>query len=239
MKKLTLLLFLSILVISPTSGQSLKDLTKKVKKVLPTKSNLTEEEVGRGLKEALNSGVKKGVSTVSKPNGYFKDPLIKVLMPAEAKSAEKKLRSIGQGKLVDDAIESMNRAAEDAAKGALKIFVDAIKAMTIKDAMNILRGNDDAATQYLNRSTRSQLTARFQPVIKASLDKVGATKHWNTLISAHNKIPFVSKINPNLEEHVTEKAIDGLFVQVAKEEKNIRNNPGARTTDLLKKVFSN
>lgn len=237
MKKIRLLTFVLLAFTTiQTSGQLLKDLKKQVKKAIPT-SGLSEDEVGRGLKEALNKGIDKGVTNVSKPNGYFKDPILKILMPSEAKSVESKLRSIGQGKLVDDAIESMNRAAEDAAKSALPLFKDAIKAMTIKDAMNILRGNDDAATQYLNGATRSPLNAKFLPIIKASLDKVGATKHWATLTSAHNKIPFVKKVNPKLEEHVTDRAINGLFVQVAKEEKDIRNNPGARTTDLLKKVF--
>ncbi len=220
-----------------SSGQLLKDLKKKAEKVIPTKSGLTEDEVGRGLKEALNKGIEKGVTSVSKPDGYFKDPILKILMPSEAKSVESKLRSVGQGKLVDDAIVSMNRAAEDAAKGALPLFKDAIKAMTIKDAMNILRGEDDAATQYLDGATRNPLTSKFLPIIKASLDKVGATKHWSAVFNTHNKIPFVKKVNPNLEEHVTERAINGLFVLVAKEEKEIRDNPAARTTDLLKKVF--
>jgi len=240
MKKILFLLI--VLLVSSTtytSGQFLKDLKKKAKEVIPLGSSLSEDEVGRGLKEALNKGIEKGVATVSKPDGYFKDPLIKILMPAEAKSVASKLRGLGQGKLVDDAIESMNRAAEDAAKGALNIFADAIKAITIKDAMNILKGEDDAATQYLSNSTRTQLTAKFRPVIKVSLDKTGATKHWNSLMSTYNKIPFVKKVNPNLEQYVTDKAISGLFVQVAKEEKEIRDNPAARTTELLKKVFSN
>jgi len=237
MKKFRLLiLVLFALTTIQSSGQLLKDLKKQVKKAIPT-SGLSEDEVGRGLKEALNKGIDKGVTNVSKPDGYFKDPILKILMPPEAKTVESKLRSVGQGKLVDDAIESMNRAAEDAAKSALPLFRDAIKAMTIKDAMNILRGNDDAATQYLSGATRSPLTSKFLPIIKASLDKVGATKHWATLTNAHNKIPFVKKVNPKLEEHVTDRAINGLFVQVAKEEKDIRNNPAARTSDLLKKVF--
>ncbi len=160
-------------------------------------------------------------------------------MPKEAKSVEDKLRGLGQGKKVDEAIESMNRAAEDAAEGAKDIFVKAIKAMTIQDAMNILKGEDDAATKYLSKSTRTELTNKFKPVIKVSLDKVGATKHWNTVFSTYNKIPMVTKVNPNLEEYVTNKALDGLFIQIAKEELNIRKDPAARVTDLLKKVFGN
>lgn len=213
--------------------------TKGIKKSgLPT-SGLSEDEVGAGLKEALNIGVNKGVTQLHKKDGYFKDPKIKIPMPKEAKNVEDKLRALGQGKKVDEAIESMNRAAEDAAEGARDIFVTAIKQMTITDAMNILKGEDDAATQYLNKSTRGELTNKFKPVIKVSLDKVGATKHWNSVFKTYNKIPMVKKVNPNLEEYVTEKALDGLFIQVAKEELNIRKNPGARATDLLKKVFGN
>lgn len=231
-----LLLAISIIFHVDADAQFLKDLKKQVKKAIPT-NGLSEDEVGKGLKEALNQGIDKGVNKVSKPDGYFKDPLMKILLPLEAKSMASKLRSIGQGKLVDDAIESMNRAAEDAAKSALPLFKNTITQMTITDAMNILKGNDDAATVYLSNATRPQLTSKFLPIIKASLDNVGATKHWSSVISVHNKIPFVKKVNPNLDEHVTEKAIDGLFVQVAAEEKEIRKNPAARTTDLLKKVF--
>jgi hypothetical protein len=201
-------------------------------------SELSQDEVGKGLKEALNQGVKKGVNQLNKKDGYLKDTQIKIPMPDEAKKVEDKLRSLGQGAKVDDAIESMNRAAEDAAAGAKKIFVAAIKGMTLTDAMSILKGDNDAATKYLNKATKSELTKKFQPVIKISLDKVGATKHWKTVFGSYNKIPFVTKINPNLEEYVTEKALIGLFVQVAKEELKIRQDPAARATDLLKKVFA-
>lgn len=237
-KFLILALIFQIGVLSSTTGQSLKGLTKKAKSLAGPNSGLSAEEVGKGLKEALSKGVKKGVDQLSKPNGYLGDAAIKILIPAEARQVESKLRSIGQGKLVDDAIASMNAAAEDAANGALDLFLQAIIAITIEDAFNILKGEDNAATNYLNRITRPDLTAKFLPIIKSSLEKVGATKHWKTMITAHNKIPFVKKINPNLEEHVTNRAIDGLFMQVAKEEQQIRRNPGARTTDLLKKVFS-
>ena len=158
-------------------------------------------------------------------------------MPEKAKNVEEKLRKMGQGKKVDEAILSMNRAAEDAANAAKPLFVAAIKEMTITDAMNILKGEKNAATQYLHKSTNTALTEKFKPIIKVSLDKVGATKHWETVFSTYNKIPLVEKVNPNLEEYVTEKAIQGLFIQVAKEELQIRENPAARVTDLLKKVF--
>lgn len=207
------------------------------KSLSPKSSALTEEEIGRGLKEALNKGVEKGVEQLSKPDGYFKDLEIKIPMPEEAKNVEDKLRKMGQGEKVDEAILSMNRAAEDAAVLAKNLFVDAIKNMTITDAMNILKGEKNAATEYLKKSTSAALTNKFQPIIKVSLDKVGATKHWETVFNTYNKIPFVEKVNPNLEEYVTEKAINGLFIQVAKEELQIRDNPSARVTDLLKKVF--
>lgn len=220
------------------SAQILKGVLRGAKsEVSGNSSPLSQEEVGSGLKEALTRGIEAGVAQLSRPDGYFKDMAIKVLMPEEAKNVESKLRSIGQGKLVDDAIESMNRAAEQAADGAKDIFVTAIKSMTLQDAMSILRGADDAATQYLNKSTRAVLTEKFRPVIKVALDKVGATSHWNAVFSTYNKIPFVNKVNPDLEQFVTEKALDGLFVQIAKQEKEIRKNPAARVSDLLKKVF--
>lgn len=218
-------------------GGFLKKAEEKVKSTTSGDSKLTNEEVGAGLKEALTKGIEKGVDKVSKPDGFLKDAAIKVLMPEEAKKVEEKLRSIGQDKLVDDAITSMNRGAEDASKEATKIFIDAIKSMSIEDAMTLLKGDDNAATEFLKKKTRDALVAKFQPIIKTSLDKVGATKHWNSVFSTYNKIPFVDKVNPNLEEHVTHKAIDGLFIQIEKEEKEIRKNPAARVTDLLKKVF--
>lgn len=220
-------------------AQFLKGLKKKVEETITEsdKSVLSEEEIGKGLKEALTIGIEKGVDQLSKPDGYFKDLEIKIPMPKEVKSVEEKLRAIGQGKKVDEAIESMNRAAEDAATGAKDLFVAAIKEMTIKDAVAILKGEDDAATRYLEDHTRQQLIDKFKPIIKKSLDKVDATKYWKSVFSSYNKIPFVKKVNPELDDYVTEKAIDGLFVQIAKEEMEIRKNPIARVTDLLKKVF--
>jgi len=227
------------MVSTNSNAQFLKGLKKKVEETITEtdKSVLTEGEIGKGLKEALTIGIEKGVDQLSKPDGYFKDLEIKIPMPKEAKSVEEKLRAIGQGKKVDEAIESMNRAAEDAAIGAKDLFVTAIKEMTIKDAVAILKGEDDAATRYLENHTRQQLIEKFKPIIKKSLDKVDATKYWKSVFSSYNKIPFVKKVNPDLDDYVTEKAIDGLFVQIAKEEIEIRKNPLARVTDLLKKVF--
>lgn len=240
MKRSFIALITLLLVGTTAQAQLFKDLKKKVEdEIGVSNSSLTEEEVGAGLKEALTNGVEKGVDRLSTPDGYFKDLAIKILLPEEAKKVESKLRSLGQDKMVDDAIESLNRAAEDAANGAKDIFVDAITSMTVNDAMSILRGEDDAATNYLEKSTRAALVAKFKPVIKNSLDKVGATKHWNTVFTTYNKIPLVQKVNPDLEDYTTNKAIDGLFVQIAKQEKEIRENPAARVSDLLKKVFGN
>jgi hypothetical protein len=212
---------------------------KEIVKIIPStvSSNLSEDEVGRGIKEALTNGIEKGVNQLSKADGYFKDPQIKIPMPEEAKNVEEKLRKIGQGKKVEEAIESINRAAEDAASASKDLFINAIKNLTLKDVMNILNGKDDAATSYLNTNTNSALIEKFSPIIKASLDKVGATKHWSTVFTAYNAIPLVQKVNPDLTQYATKKAIDGLFIQIAKQELEIRKNPSARGTDLLKKVF--
>lgn len=234
---MSIVLLLGVSLFSSAQFKNLKNEANKL--VGSAQSNgLTEDEVGRGIKEALNKGIEKGVSQLSKSDGYYKDLQIKLLMPDEAKVIEEKLRQIGQGKLVDDAIESMNRAAENAANEAKELFVTAIKNLTLQDVMNILHGNQDAATTFLKTNTRSQLFEKFKPIIKISLDKVGATKHWETLITSYNKIPFVKKMNPDLVEYTTNKAIDGLFIQIAKEELEIRKNPASRVTDLLKKVFA-
>ncbi len=243
MKKITYLtIALTTLITIDASAQGWKSITKKAKEqtekiTLPSSGTLSQDEVGRGLKEALNQGVTKGVAQLNKKDGYLKDPQIKIPMPDQAKQVEEKLRALGQGAKVDEAIESMNRAAEDAAAGAKDIFVAAIKSMTLTDAMSILKGEDDAATNYLNKATNAELTNKFKPVIKVSLDKVGATKHWKTVFGSYNKLPFVTKVNPDLEDYVTQKALTGLFIQVAKEELKIRQDPTARATDLLKKVF--
>ncbi len=237
MRKIILIGFLatSVTIVNAQTWNKIKSSVPK--NIKPSSSALSEEEVGKGLKEALNKGVEKGVAQLSKADGYFKDAEIKIPMPEKAKNVEERLRKLGQGKKVDDAILSMNRAAEDAANAAKPLFVAAIKNMSITDAMSILKGEKNAATEYLKKSTSAALTEKFQPIIKVSLDKVGATKHWETVFVTYNKLPMVEKVNPNLEEYVTEKAIYGLFVQVAKEELQIRENPAARVTDLLKKVF--
>jgi len=203
-----------------------------------SKKGLSNEEIVQGLKEALNVGAKNASQQLSSVDGFFKDAAIKILMPPEAVKAEKKLRSIGMGKLVDDAILSMNRAAEDASKSAAPIFLNAVKQMSIQDAFGILKGGDFAATNYLKSKTSSPLTEMFRPVIENSLKKVEATKYWNTVFTTYNKFSS-DKINPDLAAYVTEKSLAGIFYQVGLEEQKIRKDPMARTTDILKKVFAN
>lgn len=197
----------------------------------------TEGEVGSGLKQALEFGIAAGANRLAERDGYFGNPLVKVLFPPEAQKVEEAMRTLGLGSMVDKAIESFNRGAEKAAKEAAPIFVNAIKQMTIQDAMGILLGQPDAATSYLRGQTFNQLTSRFTPVIDRSLNEVNATKYWEDVIVRYNKIPFVEKVNPDLTSYVTEKALDGLFKMVAKEELKIRENVSSRTTDLLQKVF--
>jgi hypothetical protein len=197
----------------------------------------TNLEIGNGLKQALELGTGKSSDQLSAVNGFFSNAAVKILFPPEAQKVEKTLRSIGLGNLADNVILSLNRAAEDAAGKAKPIFVNAIKQMTLTDVTNILLGSQDAATQYFKRNTTLQLSASFKPVIQTSLNKVGATKYYTDAANAYNKVPFVSKVNPDISDYVMHKAIDGLFVQIAQEELNIRQNLGARTTPLLQKVF--
>ena len=198
---------------------------------------LSSDDIAAGLKDALNHGIQKATQQLSAVDGFFKDAAVKILFPPEAAKMEKTLRNAGFGPQVDKAILDINRAAEDAAKSAAPIFLDAIKNMSVSDGINILRGPDTAATGYLRKSTSVQLTAAFLPVIKSSLDKVGATNSWKTVVDAYNKIPFHSKVNSDLPAYTTGKALDGVFYYVAVEEKSIRQNPAAQADDLLKKVF--
>jgi len=212
---------------------------KKVSKALEGKStgSFTEGEAAQAIKEALIKGTGESVEIVSIVDGYFGNPEIKIPFPPEAANIESRLRSVGLGSEVDKAVLSINRAAEDAAREAKPIFIAAVKGMSISDAIAIVRGNDNAATEYLSRTTTPELKLKFEPVIQNSLDKVNATKYWTDLINAYNRIPFVQKMNPDLSDYVTERAIDGLFVMIAREELKIRKDPVARTTELLKKVF--
>ncbi len=206
-------------------------------KMMGTEKPLTTTEVGEGLKEALINGISKGSDLASQMDGYFKNPEIKIPFPPDVKKVEDRLRQIGLGNEVDKFVMTLNRGAEDAAKEAKPIFIAAIKQMTIDDAWAILKGEPDAATQYLKRTTSSQLKEKFKPVIQASLDKVSATKYYGDIVNKYNSIPLVQKVNPDLNDYATDMAMQGLFTMIAKEEKNIRQDPVARTTELLKRVF--
>ncbi|HUB61594.1 MAG TPA: DUF4197 domain-containing protein [Puia sp.] len=198
---------------------------------------LSSDDIASGLKDALAKGTQTATDKLSAVDGFFKDAAVKILFPPEAAKMEKTLRSAGFGPQVDKAILDINRAAEDAAKSAAPIFLNAIKGMSVSDGINILRGPDTAATHYLRTSTTAQLTAAFLPVIKNSLDKVGATNSWKTVVNAYNRIPFHSKVNADLPAYTTSKALDGVFYYVAVEEKSIRANPAGQADALLKKVF--
>jgi hypothetical protein len=234
MKKFFCFIFLTVIFLQYTDAQFLKD----AKKLLNSKTKgLSEKDAADGIREALINGTGESVKLVSVIDGYWGNPEIKIPFPSEAKEMESKLRAIGMGKKVDEFNESMNRAAEKAAVEAKQIFITAIKSLTVKDAIGIVRGQENAATMYLKNTTSPQLIEKFQPIIKTSLDNVNATKYWGDLITMYNKIPLVRKMNPNLTEYVTQKAIDGLFVMIAKEELKIRKDPVARTSELLRKVF--
>lgn len=209
-----------------------------LQKVLDSTSALTGEETARGLKEALNFGVDEAVSFLSAEDGYNKS-IYRILLPEEARKVTDKLKIVpGFSNVEDVIIEKINRAAEDAAKSAGPIFLDAVKRMSFQDAMNILMGEKNAATNYLERNTNQALYGEFNPVIQSSLNNFGALDYWADAVNAYNKIPFISKVNPDLGDHVTNTAMDGLFSLVAKKEEGIRSDVNQRTTSLLKKVFA-
>ncbi len=208
-------------------------------KQLPQSTGVvTEAEAADGIKEALSQGLVKAVLQLNKEDGFFKDAFYKILLPEDARKVERTLRDIGLGSMVDKAILQINRGAEDAAGYAKPIFVDAIKRMDIGDAIGLVRNGDTSATHFFREKTTTKLTEAFLPVIKSSLEKVNATKYYGDIVTRYNNFPTtIKKINPDLPQYVTGKAIDALFDLVAKEEKNIRENFAARTTELLKKVF--
>ena len=206
-------------------------------KQLPQSTGVTEAEAAEGIKEALGQGLAGAVLKLNKEDGFFKDAFYKILIPEDARKIENTLRDIGLGSMVDKAILQIIRGAEDAAGYAKPIFVNAIKSMTIQDAIGLVRNGDTSATHFFREKTTAQLTAAFTPVIKSSLDKVNATKYYGDMVNKYNSIPLVKKLNPDLTGYVTNKATNALFNLVAQEEKNIRANFAARTTDLLKKVF--
>jgi hypothetical protein len=247
-KSIVLAVGFSVLVIT-SNAQGLKGLIKNIKNdtskanplngiLKPGSSSLSTDDVVAGLKEALQTGATKSGEKLSAVDGYFANAALKILMPAEAKKVESTLRTFGMGKQVDELVLTMNRAAENAAKEIAPIFINSVKQMSIKDGWSILKGSDTAATQYLRTSTTVQLTEKFRPVIDKALANLNAAKYWDKVFSAYNQFSK-EKVNTDLTAYVTERALSGVFYQVAQEEKDIRKNPAARTTELLKKVFSN
>ena len=201
------------------------------------KGSLSNEEVIRGLKEALTIGAKNAASNASKMNGYYLNKLIKIPFPPEANKVKDAAIKLGLNSQVEDFVKTLNHAAEEAAKEAAPIFVDAIKSLTVKDGFEILKGPDNAATKYLQGKTTQSLKNKFKPVVTRATNKVQLTKYWNPVASGYNSLPFVQKVNPDLNEYVTNQAIKGLFTLIAGEERKIRKDPSARVTDLLRKVF--
>ena len=232
MNKITLLSMLAGLLLTFTACDVLQQVAGDVL------SEPSLEEIGSGLKEALSNGINKGVAQLSQKDGYLKSAY-KILLPDDARKVADKLRNIpGFSNFENELLEKMNRGAEDAAKDAGPIFLTAIRQLTFQDATNILMGENNAATQYLNRTTNQQLYDKFNPKIVASLDKIGANDLWRKAADAYNKIPLVTKINNDFDDYVTKQALKGLFGKIEEEERNIRSNKTSRTTELLRKVFA-
>ncbi|MDT7832239.1 DUF4197 domain-containing protein [Flavobacteriaceae bacterium S356] len=211
---------------------------QKVVNQLPNQEVLTQEQIGNGLRQALDNGIKNQVSKLTATDGFYKNELVKILLPSELQEVDKGLRKIGLGSLADKGLLLLNRAAEDAVKTATPIFIDAVKNITFNDAKNILLGEQNAATSYLQNATSTSLYKSFSPVIKKSFDKVGADKVWTDLINKYNKIPFVNKVNPDLTDYVTAQTLKGVFTMIELEERGIREKVGLRNTSLLRKVFA-
>ncbi len=194
-------------------------------------------DIAKGLQEALQLGIDKQVTKLTATNGFYKNELVKIVLPEELQKVDKTLRNIGLGKLADEGLKVLNRAAEDAVSEATPIFFDAVKGISFTDAKSILLGSDDAATKYLTKETQTNLYNKFSPVINNSFQKVGADKIWKNLITKYNNIPLTNNVNPDLTNYVTQEALNGVYKMIAIEEKEIRNKVSSRTTDLLKKVF--
>lgn len=230
MKKLASLCLILIL----TSCAELQQIATQI----PNEYGVTDTEISSGLKQALQFGIDKEVTNLAKEDGFFRNELVRIGLPPELQKVDKTLRDVGLDALADEGLKVLNRAAEDAVSEAIPVFADAVTGITFADARNILLGADNAATVYLNNRTEQELYNRFNPIISNSLDKVGATQVWKNIIDKYNSLPITSRVNPDLPDYVTNEALDGVFLMIAKEEKDIRNTLSARTTDLLRKVFA-
>lgn len=235
-----IILFLFSISISSTSAQInlLKKATEKANKLIKAEQPLTAAEVSDGLLEALIEGSKKAVQLASAKEGFHNNTLIRINFPEDAKKMKATLLKVGMHNQVKQFEKSINNAAELASQKALDILISTIKSMNINDAFEILNGNDNAATQYLKKQTSTDLETKFKPIINTAIAKVEVTKYWNPLIKRYNALPLTKTINPDLEEYITGKTIEGLFILIAEEEKNIRKNPKARVSELLQKVFN-
>ena len=227
---------LSFLVI--TSIWSCAELQQVLNELPETGSIINNADIAAALQQALNQGIDKQVTKLTQTDGFFKNELVKIMLPAELEKVDKGLRDIGLGSLADEGLKVLNRAAEDAVKEATPIFVDAVKGITFNDAQNILMGDKNAATTYLTEKTQTALYNQFKPVISQSFAKVGADDIWSNLISRYNAIPFTSNVNPDLTDYVTNEALKGVYTMIAVEEEEIRSKISSRSTDLMRKVFA-
>jgi hypothetical protein len=237
MKKIILMGMLIPFLAQAQTKTSIKNLVSKVSNANPA-TTTSNANIGAALKEALNKGVSNQVSKLTAMDGFLKNDAVKILLPAELQKVDNTLRQIGMGTLADEGIKVLNRAAETAVKESTPIFTKAISSITIADAKSILMGNQDAATAYLQKTTQTDLYAKFSPSVQASLSKVGADVVWSKIIAKYNAIPLISKVNPDLKGYVTDKTLEGVFKMISVEEKNIRTQPVFRTTSLLKSVFA-
>ncbi|MFQ3238814.1 MAG: hypothetical protein ACI9NI_001106 [Olleya marilimosa] len=227
-------IFALIIILNFTACAELQQVVNQ----LPQGGTVSELDIAGGLRQALDLGIDKQVSKLTQTDGFFKNELVKILLPEELQKVDKALRDIGLSNLADEGLKVLNRAAEDAVGEATPIFINAVKEITFTDAKNILLGSNDAATQYLTSKTQTALYDKFNPVIKASFDKVGADQIWANLINKYNAIPFTSNVNPDLTDYVTGEALKGVYTMIAVEEQEIRTKVGSRTTALLQKVFA-
>ena len=230
MKKLLSLTCLFIL----TSCAELQQIATQ----FPQNYGVTNAEISSGLKQALQLGIDKEVTSLTKEDGFFRNELVRIGLPPELQKVDKTLRDVGLGSLADEGLKVLNRAAEDAVSEAIPVFANAVTGITFADARNILLGPDNAATNYLSEKTQNELYTRFNPIISNSLNKVGATQVWKNIIQKYNSLPITTNVNPDLSDYVTNEALDGVFLMIEKEEKDIRNSIAARSTSLLRKVFA-
>ncbi|MFC4219539.1 DUF4197 domain-containing protein [Flagellimonas marina] len=230
--KRTLLLVLVFQLVACT------ELQQVVNQLPQGPTGIGNAEIAQGLREALNMGIEKQVNKLALENGFFRNELVKILLPEELQKVDKTLRDVGLGNLADEGLRIINRAAEDAVGEATPIFVDAVKGITFNDARQILLGSNNAATQYLENSTKTQLYNKFNPIIKNSFQKVGADQIWSNIITRYNNLPLTNDVNPDLTDYTTNQALEGVYTMIAVEEQEIRTKISSRTTDLLKKVFA-